>query len=174
MSVKHFCQVLLVAGALLPGCAAEQPDAPVSRDVAEQIARQQLARSHVTGVKQIVDHGRFVFKVLVQNDSTAKRITVDAATARVIEVVDRTEALRQAIADGANVAEPVCPSARGAAEAKALQAVPGTLKRWKVLKDNDRVVHRFDIATAAEDVARVTVDAGTQEILEIAPLLPAR
>lgn len=174
MFAKHSFHVFFLACAVLLSCTAQESNTPATKAVAEQIARQQLRNSFVTSVKQVVDLGRPVYKVFVQNDSSARRITVDAATARVIEIIDRTEELRQAMADGENVPHAVCPIARAAAEATALQAIPGgSLKRWKVVKDNDRIVHKFDIATSAQEEARITVDDCTQEILEIERALPA-
>lgn len=174
MSAKHSCQVFFLVSALLLSCAGEKPGTPVTRDAAEQIARQQLSDSHVTGVKQVVDLGRLVYKIFVQNDSSAKRITVDAATARVIEIIDRTEELRQAVAEGENVPHAICPEARAAAETAALQAVPGSIKRWKVVKHNNRIVHKFDIASVVRKEARITVDDSTREILEVEHIFPTR
>ncbi|KAA0230125.1 hypothetical protein EDS67_08805 [candidate division KSB1 bacterium] len=174
MSAKYSCQIFFLVCAVLLSCAAEKPDTPASKDVAEQIARQQLSNGYVTSVKQVVDFGRLVYKVFVQNDSLAKRVTVDAATSRIIEIIDRTEELREAVAEGENVPHAICPIARAAAETKALQAVPGSIKRWKVLKENNRIIHKFDIATAEREEARIIVDDSTQEILAIEHSLPAR
>lgn len=174
MSAKYSCQIFFLVCAVLLSCVAEKPGTPASKDVAEQIARQQLSNGYVTSVKQVVDLGRLVYKVFVQNDSSAKRVTVDAATSRIIEIIDRTEELREAVAEGENVPHAICPIARAAAETKALQAVPGSVKRWKVLKHNNRIIHKFDIATAEREEARIIVDDSTQEILEIEHSLPAR
>lgn len=174
MPAKHSCQVYLLASVLLLSCAGEKPARPVTREVAEQISRQQLRDSYVTGVKQVVDLGRLVYKVFVQNDSSAKRVTVDVATARVIEIIDRTEELRQAMAEGEDVRHAICPAARAAAETAALQAVPGSIKRWKVVQDNNRIIHKFDIATVVGKEVRLTVEDSTCQILEIEHPLSAR
>lgn len=174
MPAKHSCQVVLLAFVLLLSCAAEKPVTPVTREVAEQISRQQLRDSYVTGVKQVVDLGRLVYKVFVRNDSSAKRITVDVATARIIEIIDRTEELHQAVAEGEDVRHAICPGARAAAENAALLAVPGSIKRWKVLQDNNRIIHKFDVATVVGKEARITVADSTCQILEIEYPLSAR
>jgi uncharacterized membrane protein YkoI len=167
MFAKHFSLALFLASLLHMSCTTEKPTAPIAGQVAEQIACQQLANSHVTSVRQEIDLGRLLYKIIVQNDSTAKRVTVDAATARIIEVVDRTKELHEAVATGENVAESICPVVRAAAEETALKAVPGEVQRWKVLKENGRLVYKFGIAAAGGQSARVTVDACKQEVLAI-------
>ncbi|MDZ7266059.1 MAG: PepSY domain-containing protein [candidate division KSB1 bacterium] len=156
------------------GCAAEKPVKPAARSDAEQIACEQVPGGFVTSLRQEIDLGRLVYKVVVQNDSTAKRVSIDAATGRILEVIDRTEELREAMADNENLTVPLSLTVRAAAESTALAAVPGELLRWRVFKDGERLLYRCGIAQANGQVARVTIDTGTGAVLSIARPQPAR
>ena len=63
--------------------------------------------------------------------------------------------------------EPVSLSHRDAAEFAALQAYPGVVQKWKVKKENSRIIYRFHIMAETREEARVTVDWRTQKVLAI-------
>lgn len=174
MFVKHTGVILTLTWLLALGCTAEKPSKPAARQDAEQIAREQVPGGFVTSLRQEVDLGRRVYKVLVQNDSTAKRVSIDAATGRIVEILDRTDDLREAMADNENVSEPLSPAVRAAAESTALAVVPGELLRWQVRKDQGRLLFRCGIAAADGKIARVTIDASTCAVLAVDRSQPAR
>ncbi len=174
MFVSPTGAILAVFCGLALGCAAEKPTKPAARHDAEQIAQEQVPGGFVTSLRQEVDLGRRLYKVLVQNDSTAKRVSIDAATGRIVEIVDRTEDLREAMADNENLTAPLSPAVRAAAESTALAVVPGELLRWQVRKDQGRLLYRCGIAEASGNVARVTIDASTCTVLAVDRSQPAR
>lgn len=152
-------------------CETKDLDKPtlLSREEAEQLAVDQLKRGYIVGVTQEVDLGRQVFKVFVQNETAARRVMLDIATGRIIEVKDATEEYQDDLAKDESVLEPVSLSHRDAAEFVALQASPGQVRKWRVLRDETgRTVFRFNIMSEGGGESRVTVDARSQEVLEIA------
>jgi len=174
MFVSPSGAILAVFCGLALGCAAKKPSKPAARHDAEQIAQEQVPGGFVTSLRQEVDLGRRVYKVLVQNDSTAKRVSIDAATGRIVEIVDRTEDLREAMADNENVFVPLSPAVRAAAESTALAVVPGELLRWRVQKDQGRLLYRCAIAETDGNVVRITIDASTCAVLAVDRSQPAR
>lgn len=143
----------------------------LSRDEAEQLAVAQLKNGYIVGVTQEIDLGRQVFKVFVQNESKARRVMLDILTGRIIEVKDATEEYQEALAKEESVLEPVSLSHRDAAEFSALQAAPGQVRKWRVMRDETgRMIFRFNIVPPEGGENRVTVDARSQAVLEIAPV----
>lgn len=162
--------VLLALVLSCMSCETDHLDKPVplSREDAEQLAVVQLKNGYIVGVAQEIDLGREVFKIFVQNDSKARRVMLDIVTGRIIEVKDATEEYREALAKAESVLEPVSLSHRDAAEFAALKSVPGYVRKWKAMCDETgRKIFRFNIMMESGDESRVTVDARTQEILEI-------
>jgi uncharacterized membrane protein YkoI len=143
-------------------------DTSITREVAEHMAVSQLKNGYIVGVAQEIDLGRQVYKIFVQNESKAKRVMIDVATGRLIEVRDATDEYQAALAKSESVLEPVSLSHRDAAEFAALKAVPGTVRKWKVVQDESgRMVFRFNIVSRNSKETRVTVDARSQEVLEV-------
>lgn len=171
---KNLCMRIPVLRALLlvlvsMGCETNDLDKTISREAAEQMAVSQLERGYIVGVAQEVDLGRQVFKIFVQNESAAVRVMVDVATGRLIEVKDATDEYQEALAKGESVLEPVSLSHRDAAEFAALSAMPGAVRKWRVLMDESgRMIFRFNIVSARDQERRVTIDARSQEVLEVA------
>ncbi len=74
-----------------------------------------------------------------------------------------------ALAKAESVLEPVSLSHRDAAEYAALKAAPGSVRKWKVVLDDEgRMIFRFNIVTTGGQERRVTVDARSQTVLEVA------
>ncbi|NUO79113.1 PepSY domain-containing protein [candidate division KSB1 bacterium] len=150
------------------GCEADNLNKVISRDDAEQLAVTQLQNGYLVGVAQENDLGRQVYKIFVQNESKAKRVLIDIATGRIIEVKDSTEEYQEALAKEESVLEPVSLSHRDAAEYAALQAVPGSVRKWKVMRDESgRMVFRFNVVGHNGNEQRITVDARTQKVLDM-------
>lgn len=162
--VWFFCLALC-----LLGCENDSLDRTITREAAEQLAVNQLKNGYIVGATQEIDLGRQVFKIFVQNHTKAQRVMIDIATGRVIEVKDATDEYVEAMAKSENVLEPVSLSHRDAAEFVALKASPGNVRKWKVMRDETgRMVFRFNIITTSGNEHRVTVDARSQAILEMA------
>lgn len=159
---------LLVSALFLIGCETDNLDKTITREAAEKLAVSQLKNGYLVGATQEPDLGRPVFKIFVQNNSEALRVMIDVATGRLIEVKDATDEYTAALANSESVLEPVSLSHRDAAEFAALQAMPGVVRKWKVMLDeNRRMVFRFNIVTRSGEENRVTVDARSQEVLEV-------
>ncbi len=160
--------VLIALALFLAGCETDNLDRTITREAAEQMAVGQLKNGYIVGVAQEIDLGRQVYKIFVQNDSKARRVLIDVATGRLIEVKDATDEYLVALAKSESVLEPVSLSHRDAAEFVALKAVPGNVRKWRVLLDESgRIVFRFNVVTTNGQENRVTVDARSQEVLEV-------
>ncbi len=158
---------LIFVGSLF-GCETDSLNKAISRDDAEQLAVTQLQNGYLVGVAQENDLGRQVYKIFVQNQSHAKRVLIDIATGRIIEVKDSTEEYLEALAKEESVLEPVSLSHRDAAEYAALQAISGSVRKWKVMRDESgRMVFRFNVVGRNGNEQRITVDARTQKVLEV-------
>lgn len=165
--------LLLVLALNVIGCETRNLDKAdlLSREQAEQLAVAQLKNGYIVGVTQEIDLGRQVFKIFVENGSKARRVMLDIATGRIIEVKDATDEYQEALARAESVLEPVSLSHRDAAEFAALQAAPGQVRKWRVMRDETgRMVFRFNITARGGGENRVTVDARSYAILEIAPM----
>lgn len=166
-SHKRIAVPLLVLLVLL-GCETNDLDKTISREAAEQLAVSQLPKGYIIGAAQEIDLGRQVFKVFVQNEANAVRVMIDVATGRLIEVKDATEEYLEARAKSESVMEPVSLSHRDAAEFAALNAMPGAVRKWRVLLDESgRMVFRFNIVNKHGQEYRATIDARSQEVLEM-------
>ncbi len=150
------------------GCENANLDKTITRDEAEQLAVAQLQNGYIVGATQEIDLGRQVFKIFVQNEGKARRVMIDVVTGRIIEVKDATDEFNEAVAKDESVLEPVSLSHRDAAEYAALQVTPGNVRKWKVVRDESgRMVFRFNVVSASGQESRVTVDARSQEVLEV-------
>ncbi len=150
------------------GCETNDLDKAVTREAAEQLAVTQLPQGYIVGAAQEIDLGRQVYKIFVQNKASAVRVMIDVATGRLIEVKDATDEYLEALANSESVLEPVSLSHRDAAEFAALNAMSGAVRKWRVLLDeNGRMIFRFNIVNKRGQEYRATIDARSQEVLEI-------
>jgi len=161
---RLFIGAVLCAFAL--GCERDTTTHKIDKERAEQLALQELPGAYIVGETLERDLERLVFRVYLQNDSEARRVTIDVETGRLVEVKDATEKLIEAKASGEDVPEPISLTHRDAAEYAVLQAVPGTVRKWKAVRDSGRLVFKFSITQEGMQEKRVTVDARSQAILD--------
>lgn len=147
------------------GCKDGTTANRIDKEAAAQIALKELPGGYIVGEALEMDLDRTVYRIHLQNAEEARRVTVDVETGRLLEVKDVTAKLQEAKAREENVPEPISLSHRDAAEYAALQAVPGTVRKWKAQRENGRLVFKFNVAGAGGEEKRVTVDARSQEII---------
>jgi uncharacterized membrane protein YkoI len=138
----------------------------VERERAAQIALKELAGGYIVGEALERKSDRLVYRIDLQNGEEARRVTVELDTGRLLEVEDVTEQLQKDVARDENVPEAISLSQRDAAEYTALQAVPGTVHKWRARRANGNLVFRFNITNQSGEEKRVTVEARSQKILE--------
>ncbi len=155
------------------GCDSGNTTNGIDKEAAEQIALKELPGGFIVGEALETDLDRLVYRIHLQNGAEARRVTVDVATGRLLEVKDVTAKLQADVAQEEDVPEPISLSHRDAAEYAALRAVPGTVRKWKAQRENGRLIFKFNITNNGSQEKRVTVDARSQEILETVVLTPA-
>ena len=161
-----FAAASLVQFACDTGNGANQ----IGKDEAEKIALKELAGAYIVGEALEMDLDRQVYRIYLQNSEEARRVTVDIATGRVLEVKDLTDKLQETMAVEESVPEPISLAHRDAAEYAAVQAFPGTVRKWKAQRENGGLVFKLNIVGTNGKEQRVTVDARSYEILEMAPV----
>ncbi len=168
MKFKNTIAGMIIGAATVAqlGCEAGNTAHQIGKERAEQIALKELLNSYLVGAALEMDLDRQVYRLSVQNGEEARRVTIDVATGRLLEVKDVTDKLREAMAQEENVPEPVSLSHRDAAEYAATQAFPGTVRKWKAQRENGRLVFKFNIVNESGEEKRVTVEARSQKILE--------
>lgn len=143
----------------------------IGKEEAEQIALKELPHAYIVGESLEMDLDREVYRIHIQNGEEARRVTVDVATGRLLEVKDVTDKLQEAITNEENVPEPVSLAHRDAAEYAALRALPGTVRKWKMQRENGRLIYKFNVVTGNGEEKRVIVEARSREILGIVPVM---
>src|SRR5262245_8678068 len=150
-------------------CNSGNTSHPHEKERASQIALKELVGGYIVGEALEMDSDRLVYRIHLQNGIEARRVTVEAATGRVIMVEDYTETCKEAVAREENVPHAISLAQRDAAEYAVLQAVPGTVRKWRALRENGRMVFKFDLIDEDSEEKRVTVDARSRDIIEAVP-----
>ena len=164
--MKTAIVILSVMLALSSACQTSVATKQIDLDEGEGIAIEQLEGGVVVAGTQAIDLGRLVYIYLVQNHYEARRVIIDAKTAQVIDVRDKTDVLATAVENGNGLETSIIPLHREAAEAAALETAPGYIRKWQAKKEDGRFVFVFKVRNGIDKETRVTVDGFSYQILD--------
>lgn len=150
-------------------CSTGKSPQPLEKERAEQIALKELVGGYIVGEALATDSGRLIYRIHLQNGIEARQVMVEAATGRLIAVEDDTEEFQNAVAREENVPHAISLAQRDAVEYTVLQAFPGTVRQWRAMRENGRLVFKFNLILEGGGEKHVTVEARSREILATGP-----